>query len=304
MWDGLSDNTRNAYSTGYRSYLRLMFTARIANPLPATEDHTCLWLASMHRAGLKFSTVKNYLYGLRSAHIDIGVVWSVQHSKRVERMYRGIKRVQGVASTVRPRLPITFTVLRSFDRFLDLTRPDHRLLRAMLWVGTSGLFRIGEFAINSARSPDRNRLLTIASLKQLQIDPPVIAIHLRASKTDIYRKEVDVRIANRTAIRALSSYLSQRTTPLTNTSPLFAFDDGTPVTRKSLLATTTKLLTASGIDMSKHSGVSFRRGGATSLSIAGVEDRIIKIFGRWESWAYERYIETPLQQWIDSTQSL
>lgn len=258
----------------------------------------------MHRDGLKFSTVKNYLYGLRSAHIDIGVTWMVQHSKRVERMYRGIKREQGIANTVRPRLPITFTVLRLIDSFLDTSRSDHRLLRAMLWFGTAGLLRIGEFAIDSARSPDRNRLLTISSLKQLQIDPPVIAIHLRASKTDIYRKEVDVKIANRTAIHALVSYLSQRQTPLTATTPLFAFDDGIPVTRKSVLTATIQLLAAAGIDMSKHSGISFRRGGATSLSIAGVEDRIIKIFGRWESWAYERYIDTPLQQWVDSTQSL
>jgi hypothetical protein len=282
-----------------------MFSARVVNPLPATEAHTCLWLASMHRAKLKFSTIKVYLYGLRSAHVDIGVSWTpIQSSKWVERIYRGIKRDQGIANNIRPRLPITFDILRAIDRLLDLSRADHRLLRAALWIGTAGLFRIGEFTVSSASTPDQVRLLTLKNLKRIQIEPPVIAIHLRASKTDIYRKEVDVKIANRTAIHALDSYLARRTTSLASDQPLFAFDNGTPVTRKSLLASTNALIAQCGIDTAGYSGISFRRGGATSMSAAGVPDRLIKIFGRWQSWAYARYIETPLQHWIDSSQSL
>ena len=77
-------------------------------------------------------------------------------------------------------------------------------------------------------------------------------------------------------------------------APLFAFESGLPLTRAVLLSVTSHLLHCARVDTSSYDGVSFRRGGATFLSSAGVSDRLIQIMGRWQSYVYARYIDTPL----------
>ncbi len=77
--------------------------------------------------------------------------------------------------------------------------------------------------------------MCVRDLRVLQFEPLVMAIHLRASKTDVFRREVDVKICNSTALSALTDYISARTVPLTPDSPLFCTDDGRPLTRSLLL---------------------------------------------------------------------
>ena len=49
---------------------------------------------------------------------------------------------------------------------------------------------------------------------------------------------------------------------------------------------------------------SFRKGGATSLHEAGHPDSLIKLMGRWASFAFATYIDTPLHMLIDAGISL
>ena len=51
-------------------------------------------------------------------------------------------------------------------------------------------------------------------------------------------------------------------------------------------------------------GHSFRKGGATSLHEAGYPDSLIKIMGRWSSFAFATYIDTPLRMIIEAGRSL
>jgi hypothetical protein len=131
-----------------------------------------------------------------------------------------------------------------------------------------------------------------------------MTIHLLASKTDPFRHEIDVRIANSMAIVAMIDYLAARPSPLSPTSPLFIFSDRKILTRAALIKATRALVTKFGVDMSKFRGISFRRGGATSLALIGVPDRLIKIMGRWKGWSYSLYIETPIIHLIHAGQRM
>lgn len=292
------------YSTGARSFLDCMRSANITDPLPASPAHTAIWMASLHSRGIKFSTIRVYLFGLRSTHKDLGLDSAIDKSPLVERTYRGIKRTQGVANTSKKRFAITFDVLRQLDPFINADNAYHRLIRAAAWVATAGLFRIGELTVDRSKSPNSIRTLTIANLRTLQSDPPVLAIHLKASKTDVFRKEVDVKVANKTAIAHLHAYLNNRSSTRNPSDPLFAKPDGKPLERTELLTAIRKLVAAAKVDTSGTDGFSFRRGGASSLEAAHVSDRMIKTVGRWESAAYIRYIDTPLQHFIDASADL
>ena len=52
-------------------------------------------------------------------------------------------------------------------------------------------------------------------------------------------------------------------------------------------------LEQAGVHPAGYSGHSFRIGAATTAAQAGLDDSTIKMLGRWESAAYQRYIRTP-----------
>ena len=53
-----------------------------------------------------------------------------------------------------------------------------------------------------------------------------------------------------------------------------------------------------GLDPQHYSGHSFRIGGATSATIAGLNDYEIKLLGHWSSDCYKRYISSPLSLFL------
>ena len=75
--------------------------------------------------------------------------------------------------------------------------------------------------------------------------------------------------------------------------PFFVFRDGSPLTRDRLVAAVRSALSHAGVDTAHYSGHSFRVGAATTAARAGLSQATIKMLGRWESSAYERYIRTP-----------
>lgn len=203
------------------------------------------------------------------------------------------------------RFAVTFHVLRLIEPKIDKSDYDHTLCRAVMWIAVAGLFRTGELVIDRHK-PFEYRLLTFDSLKFLSRDPPAISITLEQSKTDIFRRSVQVKITNTTAIAALRQYIERRSRihqPI-NSDPLFAKENGEPLDRTSFLKAATRFITAAGIDLSANRGISFRAGGATSLKNAGVDDRLIQVMGRWAGHSYKRYIDTPIQAFVDASAKL
>jgi hypothetical protein len=191
---------------------------------------------------------------------------------------------------------------------LNMSLPDDRMIWAAMTLATSGLFRIGEVTIRDRSRPEPSRLLTLSSITFSNIITPAksqyFTIHLQASKTDPFRAEVDVHVSNPTAIEAMVKYLSARPYQLAPSSPLLAFSDGRPLDRSRLIASTRSLLSNLGLNADLYSGHSFRRGGATSLALAGVPDRLIKLMGRWRGWSYALYIDIPIHELVRAGASI
>jgi hypothetical protein len=244
--------------------------------------------------------VRIYLAGIRSLHVDCGLADPIANCSRIKRMLRGMQRIQG-GRRVRKRLPITMDILRSIHASLNFARHDHRLLFAAMACATAGLFRTGEVTVDSARSPDPRRLLTFSSIKTIYADNILshYIITLQTSKTDPFNMGSEVPVSHPVALKALFSYFSHHPIPSRPSLPLFCFADGSPLTRATLLSSTKACLDRIKLDYSKYSGLSFRRGGATSLDLAGVQDRHIKLLGRWKGWSYSRYTETPTASLIN-----
>jgi len=161
-----------------------------------------------------------------------------------------------------------------------------------------GFFRVGELMSSSTSSYDPETQLTF---RDIAIDnvksPTLLQVHLKASKTDPFREGVDVYVGKSgndiCPISAMSVYLSSRGG---QDGPLFLFEDGTFLTKDRFVSAVREALKLIGIDPSKYSGHSFRRGAATTAQSRGISDVTIKMLGRWKSSAYTRYIQTPRSQ--------
>ena len=71
---------------------------------------------------------------------------------------------------------------------------------------------------------------------------------------------------------------------------LFVFHDGQPL---SLIQAVRQALSSVAVDTSTYCDHSFWIGAATTAALAGLEDSLIKMVGRWESDALQWYLRTP-----------
>jgi hypothetical protein len=274
--------------------MRFAHSYGIMRPLPASEDLLCLWITEL--AGrISFAAIKNYLFAVRSLHIDIGLA-SPLGGQRLDRICKGIRRRQ-VGRVTHKRLPITTELIDRMRPFVDTSSHDHRCLIAAFSFATGGLLRGKEFGAVTGE-PDR-----VPLVRDLTARVDHLVLRLRVSKADPFGKGCDVRIACPAALEDMRRYLRGRG-PFSPAQPLFMLSDGSALTLRTAMTAARALLERSGVDLSASRGLSFRRGGATSLALAGVPDRIIQQLGRWRSFVYSIYIEEPVQSLIDAASAM
>ena len=136
------------------------------------------------------------------------------------------------------------------------------------------------------------------TIKNIAVDddknPAMIQFTLKASKTDPFRKGVQVAVGKTEddicPVRVLMAFLAVRGS---KPGPLFCSQNSSPFIRSQFVCEIKKALQQLGYDSSKFVGHSFRAGAATAAAAAGLEDSLIKILGRWESSAYQAYVHLP-----------
>ena len=166
----------------------------------------------------------------------------------------------------------------------------------MLWaaccMGFFGFMRAGEFTTTASQS-DQGTCLSVQDVAvNSHTYPTTIKVHLIQSKTDPFRHGVDISWPDGHAPLPSGS----------NTRLLCHL----PICWRSLLcfsrmeshcpglvAAVRCALATAGVNTLLYSGHSFRVGAATTAARAGLSEATIKMLGRWESAAYERYVRTP-----------
>jgi hypothetical protein len=244
------------------------------------------------------STISKYICSVRSFCVDIGQPISVFSGVRLARLIRGIKRLG--SKPTRLRMPITVALLRKMLALLS-TAPAHLMLAAVLTVGVFGLMRSGELTYKSSLSSTITRA-DVSWLSEGRVD-----IWLAASKTDVFRHGVTIRIFR--VFGDLCPYSVLRTawdsapdnSPF---APLFQEPNGQPFRYRTLLNAIKRLAACLGLDPDAFACHSLRIGGATSLALMGVPDHLIKTLGRWESLSYQLYIRASNSLLSEGMQSM
>ena len=171
---GLAPSTRRVYLSAQRRYIDFCRRDGRLNSdgsFPPADEETLMRFASLLADNLTHASIKVYLSAVRSLHIDHGLSDPFVNCLRLQRLLRGIKRVQGPVSP--RRLPITLDHLRAIQHRLDFSRRDHVMLWAACCLGFFGFLRAGEFTVNSASWPSIHM-----TVDDLQADSLVNHIYL------------------------------------------------------------------------------------------------------------------------------
>ncbi|XP_020911320.1 uncharacterized protein LOC110249079 [Exaiptasia diaphana] len=132
-----------------------------------------------------------------------------------------------------------------------------------------------------------------------------LSLYIKRSKTDqvgkwtlLYLSHSGHRVCALCSMKK-NLQLQHLRTDFTTSSPLFRLTNGLPNSRQALMDFVSSLLLLIGLNPSRYSGHSFRIGGATSASLAGLTDYEIQLLGRWKSDCYKRYIRSPLNLFLE-----
>lgn len=144
---------------------------------------------------IKVSTIKAYLTGVRSAHVDMGFEdLQMFGSPLLQRVIAGIRRLRGEANT-RERRPITRDVLRELVATFDRQSRPEANLHAAFCLAFAAFLRIGEFTYSAddRQSPDFPSWSLTRRAVAFRDDH--LELSLPASKTDPFRRGVTIRVA-------------------------------------------------------------------------------------------------------------
>ena len=262
----------------------------------------CRFVAFLGEAKLRLRTIKVYLSAVRFLHIEEGHGDPFAPSlHRLHYTLQGIKRAEAESGAKkRDRLPISPDILRKIKRVWEAApaQPDTVMLWAACCLGFFGFLRSGEMTVPSQIGYDPSCHL---SREDIAVDnpanPQVLRVTLKQSKTDPFRKGIDLYLGRTSAdlcpVKALLNYLVVRGK---SRGPLFKFSDGSYLTRERLVDAVREAIKKAGLNPAKYCGHSFRIGAATAAAEKGMEDSIIKTLGRWRSLAYLEYIRIPRDQ--------
>ena len=294
----LAPSTTRSYASGQRRFLTFCQDSQV-EPSPLVEHTLCMFCAHLAREGLSHQTIKSDLSAIRHCHImeGKGDPFIANAFPLLQYVLRGIKRSPANPSR-QPRLPITPAVLLQLKRVwspLALTDRDYTMLWAACCLGFFGFMRAGEFTVKTQSDFDPSVSLMTSDISVDSHETPVmVRVVLRQSKTDPFRQGVSIYLGKTQGdlcpVSAILAYIAIRPPVV---GPLFVYRDGSFLTRDKLVSALKQALRTAGMDTKGYSGHSFRIGAATTAALKGVEDSVIKMLGRWESSAYQRYLRTP-----------
>ena len=276
------------------------FTSAFALPVlpvfPVSQEKVALFITFLGHQGLAVATIESYLAGLRYYNIrsDPLNMFPSLYSPYIKLLLRGVQRAHSQKRATLIRLPITSTVMARIKAALALDPSNYQniLTWAACCIGFFGFLRAGEFITPDGSPYDANLHLSIADISFHQTgEIQFFQLLIKGSKTDQFRAGCTVVLgATHTHIcpvAALADYLHRQGN---SPGPLFRHEDGSPLRRRQFVNQVQSALMTAGLPGADFNGHSFRIGAATAASHARIPETTIKILGRWNSMAYQRFI--------------
>ena len=259
---GLAPSTRQSYESAKCRLLQFCDQAGLS-PLSLSENLLCRYVSFLADEGLSPKTIKAYLSAARHLQIAMSLPDpKIGEMSRLEQVIKGTKREYAKKNQdKRERLPITPNILMQLRAVWskDPKDFDHIMLWAACCLCFYGFLRSEEITVPSETDYDSSVHLNMADISvDDSNNPTVVKVKIKASKTDQFRKGVDIfvgRTHNQLCpVEALMSYVACRGQ---EDGLFFRFEDNRSLTKGRFITSVREALTSAGIDAKRYAGHSF-----------------------------------------------
>lgn len=271
-------HTLAAYDRDW-DYFAKWCTEASLTPFPADPLTVARYIAALHQAGRKPSTIGRYIASISVRHQAFGVP-NPAADQNVRDVLSGLRN----SSDNRPdkKEPMTTDLLIRMFAGFDPANPTDQRDRAILLVSYAAVLRRSEtVGIN---------------VEHITVSSEGMAVHIPSSKTDQQHKGADVGVLfgnseTTCPVRAWTTWRITLAAAGFTAGP--AFRDVTPkgkiaITRlsdRTVANIVKRRVAVVGLEPADFGGHSSRRGAATAAAKAGASDRAIMRQGRWKSRA-------------------
>ena len=273
--------------------------------MPITE-HSQTSFAAYLSLSVNWKTIRSYLSAIRFFQIRAGLP-DPNQAPSAKLPYL-LKRIHKLTPdhTQPKRHPITPAILHSIHALWsqETLTFDRVMLWAAFCLGFFGFMRAGEFTSEDGRDSQTSLLASDVTIDS-HLDPQILTIHLRHSKTDQFGAGHYIHLSRtQDTLCPVTSVLSYMAIRPNTTDRLFVFQDGSVLTRSKLTSRLREAVASIGLKPEGYSGHSFRIGAASTAAALGLNDTLIQRAGRWRSEAFRLYVRTQDKQLAAIARSL
>ena len=275
---GLADSTHRTYgAAAQRQFLSFCDNYGLT-PLPASEDALILFVTSL-AARIKPQSINVYPAGVRSLHVSNGYGNPLTPCPRLKQILRGIERNHFAPR--KRKMPITFDLLCKIHVFVNFCSNDDIVYWAAITCGHFLLLRAGEFTLCNKERFNLSRDLALSDVTSYQSPDGqhYWMVHITDSRKLTNDRPGSDPLYTHThhsvcpAYAMKSNLALQRSRPnMSEEWPLFLLENNQALTKQQLVTFVSHLLRLIGVDSTAYGTHSFRIGGATSASLAGLAD--------------------------------
>ena len=247
--NALAPATRKSYGSAQNRYLRFCAKAGF-DPVPASEQQVCRFVAQLAKDGLAPSSIKSYLSAIRHLHLAMHLPDpKIGEMARLEQVIKGSKcEFAKLKPGTRERLPITPELLLKMRKVWE--KESTSFDNIMLWAASClcffGFLRAGELTVPTEAEYDAGVHLNFADVAvDSKCNPSLLRVHIKASKTHPFRKGIYIFIGSTEndfcPVKAMLAYLARRGP---KAGLLFQFEDGRYLTRDRFVRRVKSVLSA------------------------------------------------------------
>jgi hypothetical protein len=298
-------DTQEQYRKAVKYFIRFVLYFKLAFMLtnPQLLQHVLLpnYISFLARSSVH-STVRNHLNGVRVFFESRGYPDPLKNCRKITDVQDGIKRKKPGGK--KQKMPCTIQMLSIAVSLCNTNTGFGAALAAAITIGFFAFLRKANLVpktLSCEATGDEDKALEAHNV-YVDKKSGLLWIRLTHTKTIQFgEREVIVPIAampnrNYDPVKLWMNHCKiNRVGQQPKGSPAFSYPDEAGNTRALTYVAVAGLLKAAatklGLNPSKFSSHSLRRGGATFAAISKVPASIIKAIGDWRSNAYEEYIK-------------
>ena len=261
--------------------------------VPAATETLCLYAQLLSRSFSATSSIQNYISGVKKLHLLVGGEFP-EDSFELKLAIKGLQRRNPHCPN--QAAPITPDILSKIHSVMDITKPVDSVFWSLFLTAFFSLARKSNLVQNSLHRQGKQILRG-----DFQLHSRGMTVTFRWTKTIQFGQrslQIPLIPISGSCLCPVAAYSNMvKLVPASPQVPAFSLPHKNtvrPVTYEDYMKALRLVIQNVGLDPSRYSTHSFRRGGATFAFKANVPGELIKTQGDWLSEAYLKYLDLSL----------